>query len=193
MAKIKFCGLRRKEDIEYVNSLKPDYAGFILSGGFKRSIDIQKARELAADIDKDISIVGVFVNPTLEETNLDFIDYIQLHGDESPAFCKSLSKPVIKVLKPKDFDKVDEYKEYVDYFLFDSGYGTGSTFDWDIIPKTDKQFFLAGGLDKDNIKLAISKVNPYAIDLSSSVETDGVKDYNKMKQVINIVRSLENE
>ena len=92
-----------------------------------------------------------------------------------------------------DFDKINEYKHCVDYLLFDSGTGTGKAFDWQKIPKTDMPFFLAGGLTTQNIPLALAKYSPDVVDLSSSVETNGVKDFNKIKEVINLVRSTTDE
>lgn len=191
MAKIKICGLKRAEDIEYVNEFKPDYIGFILSPGFKRSIDRKTAKMLKSLLSKDINAVGVFVNDCLE--NIDYflkngiIDTVQLHGDETPNFCESVNAPVIKYFSPKTFDKVNEYD--TDYFLFDSGTGTGKEFDWSNIPQTDKPFFLAGGINKDNISRAIVTVKPYCIDLSSAVETNGVKDYNKIKEIMEIMKN----
>ncbi|MGN0558619.1 MAG: phosphoribosylanthranilate isomerase [Acutalibacteraceae bacterium] len=192
MAKIKICGIRRKEDIDYVNKLKPDYIGFILTSGFRRSIDFDTAKRLKSMLSDDIRAVGVFVNDSLENINrfLDekIIDAVQLHGNEEPEFCSKINSTVIKYFKPDDFDKINSYS--TDFYLFDSGTGTGKAFDWSKIPKTDKPFFLAGGINKDNIGLAIKSVNPYCIDLSSAVETDGVKDYNKIKE---IMECTENE
>lgn len=192
MAKIKICGLRTQKDISIVNKLKPDYIGFILSRGFRRSIDIGTADTLKKRLSKGIKAVGVYVDDPLYEIELalshNVIDIVQLHGGETPEFCSKINAPVIKMLKPTDFDKISQYEPYVDYFLFDSGTGTGKTFDWSKIPKTQKPFFLAGGLNKENIPLAIKTVNPYAVDLSSCVETDGCKDYIKMKEVMECVR-----
>ncbi len=186
MARIKICGLRRKEDIEYVNELKPDFIGFILTDGFKRSISEKQAALLKAGLDKSIKAVGVFVNDDADRINglinEGIIDMVQLHGQESPEFCNEIKAPVIKYFSPDMFDRTESYD--VDYFLFDSGTGTGRTFDWNKIPKTDKPFFLAGGLNTDNIKQAVREINPYCIDLSSAVETNGVKDYSKIKQVM---------
>lgn len=193
MAKIKICGLRRDDDISYVNKLRPDYAGFILSNGFRRSIDMKTVTHLRNRLAAGITAVGVFVNENEEIVNacikMGVIDMVQLHGDESAEYCKKIKAPVIKVLKPDTFDKISEYEPYADYFLFDSGTGTGKTFDWSAIPDTEKPFFLAGGLDRDNLKQAIETVKPYAVDMSSSVETDGIKDYNKIKEIIDIVRT----
>lgn len=190
MAKIKICGIRRKEDVEYLNELLPDYAGFILSPGFKRTINRETAQELRSLLSPKINVVGVFVNDSIE--NIDFflknniIDTVQLHGSESPEFCKRINANVIKYFSPKDFQKIGEYD--TEYYLFDSGTGTGNTFDWSKIPNTTKPFFLAGGINKNNIGDAIAKVNPYCIDLSSAVETDGKKDYNKIKEIMEIIR-----
>ncbi|MCR4925748.1 MAG: phosphoribosylanthranilate isomerase [Clostridiales bacterium] len=192
MAKIKICGMKRSEDIDFANKLNPDFIGFILSDGFKRSIKPSIASELAVKLNSSIKVVGVFVNEPIENTELDFIDIIQLHGNESPEYCSKISKPLIKALTAESFERIEEYEPYVDYFLFDSGCGTGKVFDWSLIPKTKKPFFLAGGLSAENLAQAIDKIQPYSIDVSSSVETDGKKDFNKMKDVINIVRSKNN-
>lgn len=192
MAKIKICGLKRLEDIKYANELVPDFVGFILSDGFKRSIKPQQAVQLKAKLSDNIKAVGVFVDEPAEAVDCflrqGVIDIVQLHGGETPEFCSKINAPVIKMLKPTDFDKISQYEPYVDYFLFDSGTGTGKTFDWSKIPKTQKPFFLAGGLNKENIPLAMKTVNPYAVDLSSCVETDGCKDYIKIKEVMECVR-----
>ena len=190
MAKIKICGLRREADVDYVNELRPDYIGYILTDGFKRSIDTSAAKKLRALLDKNITAVGVFVNDDIDKINelvsQRVIDIVQLHGNESPEYCSKINAPVIKYFNPDSFDKVNDYSS--DYFLFDAGTGTGRSFDWSKIPKTDTPFFLAGGINKDNIQRAINQINPYCIDLSSAVETDGYKDYNKIKYILEKVR-----
>lgn len=191
MAKIKICGLRRAIDIDYVNELKPDYVGFILSDGFKRSISIETAKMLKAKLDNKIKAVGVFVNDDIEKinntVNQGIIDLVQLHGNETADYCKKINAPVIKYFKPDMFEQIGEYD--TDYLLFDSGTGTGKAFDWSKIPTTDKPFFLAGGIGCDNIKAAIENVNPFCIDLSSSVETDGYKSYDKIKKIMEIMKN----
>lgn len=191
MAKIKICGLKRKEDIYYVNDLKPDYIGFILTDGFRRSISVSVARELQTLLDKDIKTVGVFVNDDIEKINSavdeGIIDIVQLHGQESPEYCKKIKAPVIKYFAPLDFDNITDYD--TEYYLFDSGTGSGKTFDWDKIPQSEKPFFLAGGINKNNIKTAIDRINPYCIDLSSAVETNGVKDYNKINEIMECMKN----
>ena len=195
MSKIKICGLRREQDIDYVNELKPDFIGFILTAGFRRSITRETAKALKARLSKDITAVGVFVNESADVINSfiaeGIIDVAQLHGDESAALCKKINAPVIKFLKCDDSveEKINDYEDVAHYFLFDSGTGTGNTFDWSKIPKTQRPFFLAGGLGANNLKKAIDEINPYAVDLSSSVETEGFKDYEKIKKVTEIVRN----
>lgn len=190
MAKIKICGLRYDADIDYVNELKPDYIGFILTDGFRRSIDVDTAKKLKSRLDKSIKAVGVFVDDDIHKINRlvkdGVIDMVQLHGSESSEYCKKIKAPTIKCFKPDTFDCIDEYD--TDYFLFDSGTGTGKTFDWNKIPETDKPVFLAGGINKDNISKAIQKIKPFCIDLSSAVETNGIKDYNKIKEIMEIMR-----
>lgn len=195
MSKIKICGLRREQDIDYVNELKPDFIGFILTAGFRRSITRETAKALKSRLSKDITAVGVFVNDSADTVNSfiaeGIIDIAQLHGDESAELCQKINAPVIKFLKCDDDieEKISDYENNVDYFLFDSGTGTGNTFDWSKIPKTERPFFLAGGLGAGNLKNAIDEINPFAVDLSSSVETDGVKDFEKIKKVTEIVKN----
>lgn len=191
MAKIKICGLRRTRDIEFVNELKPDFAGFIMTKRFRRYAN--GIETLLLLLSKDVKSVGVFVDEPVERVNSFGFDFVQLHGSESPEYCKKVKAPVIKMLKTEDFGRIPEYEPYVRYFLFDSGEGTGRVFDWSKIVKTKVPFFLAGGIDKNNIKTAVSEINPFAVDISSSVETDGVKDFDKIKEVIDIVRSIDNE
>lgn len=195
MAKIKICGLKRPEDISYVNKLNPDYVGFVLSNGYKRSIDMAQLRKLRDKLNSNIKAVGVFVNEPVDIVNacvkMELIDMVQLHGSEDFEYVKQIKAPVIKALKPSEFNLVKDYQAYVDYFLFDSGTGTGKSFDWSTIPKTDTEFFLAGGIGSNNLREAIGTVKPYAVDLSSSIETDGYKDYEKIKEVIEIVRSTQ--
>lgn len=190
--KIKICGLRRQEDVDFVNKLKPDFAGFILTDGFRRSISEETARALKSRLDGSIKAVGVFVDDSAEKINRlvseGVIDIVQLHGNESAAFCREIKAPVIKFFKCDEGveEKIREYD--VDYFLFDSGTGTGTEFDWSKIPKTDKPFFLAGGISAENVGRAVSEIKPYAVDASSSVEAEGFKDYDKIKELIERVR-----
>ena len=174
------------EDILIVNKYKPDYIGFIFAHNKVRTITLNDALMFKDKLDNDIIAVGVFRNNDIKEVieiaNSKTIDMIQLHGDEDSFFIKELRKhtklPIIKAYK--DFEEAD-------YALFDNiDPGKGMTFNWDTI-KCDKDYFLAGGIDINNIDLAM-KLNPYAIDLSSSVETNGFKDEEKIKEIIRKVR-----
>jgi len=193
MTKIKICGIRRSEDIDIISRYKPDFIGFILSEGFRRTVDCNEVREMTQGLPPDILKIGVFVNEPIESLKIKSetagIDIVQLHGEESPDYCKKIAKPVIKVLTPPSFDRIAEYEPVVEYFLFDSGKGTGRTFDWNTLPVTEKPFFLAGGISADNVSDAIESLHPNAVDMSSSVETDGVKDEQKIKEIIELIRS----
>lgn len=190
MAKIKICGLRREIDIDFVNEFLPDYIGFILTDGFRRSISLEAAKKLKAKLDGRIKAVGVFVNDDIDKinnaVNSGIIDIVQLHGNETAEYCKKINAPVIKYFNPDMFEHIDEYD--TDYLLLDSGKGSGKTFDWSKIPKVSKPFFLAGGINSDNIKNAIEEINPFCIDLSSAVETDGYKSYDKIKKIMEIMK-----
>ena len=155
--KIKFCGLFREKDIEYVNELNPDYIGFVFAKS-KRQVSIKQAIKLKSKLNTNIKAVGVFVNEDIE-----------------------------KVLEIIDKD-IEVWKDScADYLLLDNGQGTGKTFNWNNIKNLNRPFFLAGGLNLENINEAILKVKPMAIDISSGIETNGVKDFEKMKEVIKIV------
>ncbi len=197
--KIKICGLRRIEDIDAVNEAKPDYAGFILSEGFRRSIDLMKMRELKERLSKEIPAVGVFVNEDPDRISKllleGVIDLAQLHGNEPEEevirIRESTGKPVIKYVRAADAAQIEGWLgSSADYLLFDSGTGTGKTFDWSVLGGIERPFFLAGGLSAENLEEAYHRVNPFAADLSSGVETDGWKDRDKILQAVKKVRSL---
>ena len=192
MTKIKICGLRRARDADYANALLPDYIGFVLTPGFRRSITAETAEKLKKRLSGRIRAVGVFVNDSAARINALYengiIDLAQLHGSENPAFCAEIKAPVIKYFNcaagaPDDTDAYDTA-----FYLFDSGTGTGRKFNWDHIPKTDRPFFLAGGLSAQNVKTAIQTVKPYAVDVSSCVETNGYKDFDKIKKFMEMAR-----
>ncbi len=201
MTKIKICGIQRKEEIEYLNELKPDFAGFVFAGT-KRKIDFKTAVGFRVSLDENIKSVGVFVNDKISNiVNLcenDIIDYIQLHGDEDEAYIYRLkektNKPVIRAVRVKD--KINQSLSFgEDYILFDAYSeneygGTGKSFDLNLIKDFKGVFFLAGGLNNNNVEQAIKTLNPFCVDLSSGVETDNRKDFNKIKEVIDAVRSL---
>ncbi|WP_458456114.1 phosphoribosylanthranilate isomerase [Methanobrevibacter sp.] len=198
MVKIKICGLKRLEDIEIVNRYKPDYIGFVFADS-KRKVSHELASKLKENLDSDITSVGVFVDASRDEILSLFhdgiIDVAQLHGSESEEFINALKEKtdgelkVIKAIEMSDDIDLNEYeKSQADFLLLDSGKGSGKTFDWSLIRKNlKKDFFLAGGLNSSNICEAIKEYNPYAIDLSSSLETDGFKDENKIKEIMEVI------
>lgn len=203
--KIKICGLTCPEDIQYANEVKPDYVGFVFWPGSKRAVDIARAIELKQNLDPDIRTVGVFVNEepdiVIELLNHNIIDIAQLHGDESETQIGEIQlrtgKPVIRAIRIKTKEdvltQIEKFHTEAEYLLIDSGMGSGETFDWDIMKaefQIEKPIFLAGGLNPDNVLTAIEIVHPYAVDVSSGVETDGKKDREKIE---NIVRRVRNE
>ena len=201
--KIKICGLKRPEDITYVNEAKPDYCGFVIEfPKSSRNVTGALVRELTAKLNPDIIPVGVFVNAAperVEELLLDGTIHIaQLHGQEDEAYIRRIQKntghQVIKAFSVKTAQDIENaLKSPADYILLDQGCGgTGQTFDWSLIPEIDRPFFLAGGLHPENAASAIEQAHPYALDVSSGVETDGSKDYEKMKAFIHTVRTTVN-
>jgi phosphoribosylanthranilate isomerase len=188
--KLKICGLFRDEDIDFVNEFPPDFAGFVFAKS-KRNVTPETARRLISRLSPEIIPVGVFLDETLQNieeiaraTN---IKMIQLHGSENASFIDELKKrialPVIKALKPGQ-----TAVQNADYLLFDGTVpGSGKIFDWKSLPKTEKPYFLAGGININNIKEALS-LAPYAIDISSGVETAGVKDKAKIEKIIKILK-----
>ena len=196
--KIKICGLKCPEDIAYVNEAKPDYCGFIIEfPKSSRNVTGDQVRILIAELDKNIIPVGVFVNAAperVEELLLDGIIRIaQLHGQEDDDYIRRIQKntgsQVIKAFSVKAAQDIElALKSPADYILLDQGGGgTGQTFDWSLIPEIKRPFFLAGGLGADNLEQAVDTIRPYAVDLSSSVETDGVKDRSKILEAVSLV------
>ena len=196
--KIKICGLKCPEDIAYVNEAKPDYCGFIIEfPKSSRNVTGDQVRILIAELDKNIIPVGVFVNAAperVEELLLDgTIRIAQLHGQEDDDYIRRIQKntgsQVIKAFSVKTAQDIElALKSPADYILLDQGGGgTGQTFDWSLIPEIKRPFFLAGGLGADNLEQAVDTIRPYAVDLSSSVETDGVKDRSKILEAVSLV------
>lgn len=199
MTKIKICGLRRPEDIAYVNEAKPDFVGFIIDvPKSRRNVPREKVRELTALLSPEILPVGVFVNAPME-TILSLVTdgtlkAVQLHGQESQSYLEELKKqvavPLIRafsIRSPEDLTEAE--KSPADFVLLDNGAGgTGETFDWSLLSSFDRPFFLAGGLRLENITEAVSRFHPYALDLSSGVETDGYKDKEKIIAAVAAVR-----
>ena len=197
MVNIKFCGLKREEDILVCNKIKPEYIGFVFWERSSRNISFVRARELKALLDPLISAVGVFVDEKIDVVKglLDdgTIDIAQLHGTEDEEYISNLQKltgkPVIKAFKIRDESDADRArKSNADYILLDSGMGTGKAFDWSLLDDIERPFFLAGGLSCDNAAEAVRNLHPFAVDVSSGIETDGVKDRKKMEEFASIVR-----
>ena len=198
MVKIKICGLRRLEDIEIVNKYKPDYIGFVFADS-KRKVSHELASKMKDNLVSDIISVGVFVDASSDEIIELFesgvIDIAQLHGNESEDYIRNLKEKTnyeLKIINAIEMSGEKDLLEYdnsiADYLLLDSGKGSGKTFDWSLIRyDLDKEFFLAGGIDILNVNEAIDKFNPYAIDLSSSLETEGFKDENKIKEIMEVI------
>lgn len=197
MTRIKFCGLTRKCDIEAVNELGPEYIGFVFWPRSKRVVTREQALELKAMLDPSIKAVGVFVDEDIEVVksllNDDIIDIAQLHGSEDGTYINDLKmstgKTVIKAFKIRSEDDGRQAEESpADMVLLDSGMGTGKTFNWEIIKGVKRPFFLAGGLAPDNAAEAIRELHPYALDVSSGIETEGIKDTKKMTDFYEAVR-----
>lgn len=197
MSKIKLCGLSRKCDIEWANALKPEYIGFVFWSKSKRNVPPEKAKELKDLLSPDIKAVGVFVDEPIENVaellNDNIIDFAQLHGGEDEEYIKKLralsGKPIIKAfLLKSESDAERAEKSTADYILVDSGTGTGKSFDWELLKNISRPYFLAGGLCCENISQAITALDPYAVDVSSGIETNGCKDKNKMAAFVAAVR-----
>ena len=200
--KIKICGLRRREDILAINEAKPDYCGFIIEFPRSfRSITADKARELVRELSPKIRAVGVFVNAPMELVrdllNDGTLALAQLHGQESQEYIQELKvlteKPLIQAFSIKSKEDVERARESVaDYILLDQGSGgTGKVFDWSLVGEVGRPYFLAGGLDVENLREAIGLLHPWAVDLSSSLEIDGMKDAGRICQAVEIVRMEE--
>jgi len=223
--KIKFCGLRRPEDIEYANQTRPDYIGFVFAKS-KRQVSPELAGQLATGLSEGMKKVGVFVNAPLEEiieaVRLAGLDVVQLHGDEGPEVIRNLRLALAGMVEGSGLDFVTKshgrcpeiWKAVrttdaavllaadsleVDRLLLDAftpgmAGGTGVVADWNMIRRVKgqltKPFFLAGGLNAGNLEEAVRAIEPYGIDLSSGIETDGYKDLSKMEEIIGIIERV---
>lgn len=217
--KVKMCGISKVETIPAVVEAKPDYMGLVFAPS-KRQVTVDQAKTLVEELhkqytkrynngaeqsnDDEIKTVGVFVNETLEnlvtiatEVNL---DVVQLHGDEDEAFIQSLKERTnVEVWKAVQIRSAADAEAWIDssadMLLFDAYHkdergGTGEVFDWSCLDEFERPFMLAGGIDSTNVARAIRTVRPYGIDISSGIETDGVKDDEKIKAFTNIVRTI---
>lgn len=204
MTKIKICGLRRQEDVTYVNECLPDYAGFVFAKS-RRQVTKEQVRELKKNLHPAITAVGVFVNEpaanVAELLNKEVIQIAQFHGDEDEVYIQELRTRMqrgklmkaIRVTKRQDITQAEMLP--VDYLLYDafSGNeygGTGKVFDWSLLSEVERPYFLAGGINIDNVEEAVRRWKPYAIDLSSAVETDGWKDREKIIAIVEKIKKI---
>lgn len=195
---IKFCGIRRPEDIEAVNETRPDLAGFIIVKDRRRYIAPEKVRELRQLLDPSVKVVGVFIDEDIdvvEELIKDkTIDIAQLHGNESEDYIRELKSrtgaQVIKAVGIRSSEDVERAERSpADLVIVDSpGGGTGNTFDWELLKKIKRPYILAGGINAENINEAVEMLHPYGVDVSSGIETDGYKDKEKMKAFMALVK-----
>ena len=194
---IKICGLTRVEDIIAVNRYGADYAGFVFCKKSKRYIDSYKAGELIDLLRSDITTVGVFLDEPLDNVisaaRISGVQMIQLHGHESDEYVeyvrRTLERPVIKAFKADEEGALERaLKSNADYVMIDSGAGSGKKFDWNILKGFKRDYFLAGGLDPESVGEAIRLLEPFAVDVSSGVETDGIKDEEKIAKFIKAVK-----
>ena len=197
MSKIKFCGLKTLDDIFFANELLPEYVGFVFAPKSKRFIAPAQAKKFRGALSEKILAVGVFVNEKLpivaELLNAGIIDAAQLHGDEDDIYIKNLrgmtKKIIIKAFQIKTAEDITAAeKSLADFILADSGAGGGKVFDWNLVKNLSREYFLAGGLTPENVGGAIKILKPFAVDVSSGIETDGKKDFNKMATFAEVVR-----
>ena len=197
MTNIKLCGLTREEDVKKANELKPEYVGFVFYDKSHRNLTKAQAKKLKSILNPEIKAVGVFVDaPTSEVEDLfqdNIIDVAQLHGNEDEDYIKELMDnniPVIKTFKansPEELIKAE--KSSADMIMFDAGCGEGNLINnLQILTYIDRPFILAGGLNQENVAAAIEKVKPFGVDVSTGIETDKLKDSNKMKKFVEAVR-----
>jgi phosphoribosylanthranilate isomerase len=199
MTKIKLCGLTRPIDIQMANLYYPDYIGFVFAPKSRRCILPEQAARLKKNLHPKVLAVGVFVNEDVKHVaNLlesGVIDLAQLHGSEDEAYIRQLrkisEKKIIKafqIISARDVEAATQ--STADYVLFDSGAGgTGTTFDRKLVQNVKRPYFLAGGLSPTNVREAVENLRPFAVDVSSNIETDGFKDEKKIKAFIRAVRN----
>lgn len=201
MTKIKLCGLTRPCDIAWANELRPDYIGFVFAKKSKRYAAPELAAQLKALLNPEIQAVGVFVNEDVDTVaellRAGIIDVAQLHGKEDESYIAALraktDKPIFKAFRiDSEADVAKANASSADLVLLDSGNGgTGTVFDWQLLQGIARPYFLAGGLHPGNIGEAIKALKPFGVDVSSGIETDGLKNQAKMAQFVQVVRKEE--
>lgn len=198
---IKVCGMTRRKDVEFAANIGVDALGFILAES-SRQVKLDQVSELTAGLPPFINRVAVVVNPAESElkkiTESGIFDYIQFHGSEDPALLKSKKLKSIKAISiedSRDLKEIKKYQQAADYLLFDTKIGsrtggTGKSFDWSLIENLDIPYLLAGGLGADNIKEALKKLSPAAVDINSRVERKpGVKNHRLLKETVEKIRN----
>lgn len=201
MIKIKLCGLMRLSDIEAANRLMPEYIGFVFERKSRRYVTPEEAAELKRHLVPGIKAVGVFVNETAEAValllNSGTIDMAQFHGMEDETYIRHVKKltgkPLIQAFSLDMEGALAMAKRSpADFVLLDSGGGgTGMAFDWSLVRRFSRPFFLAGGLHAGNVAEAAERLSPYAVDVSSGIETDGKKDPEKIAEFVRTVRNRQ--
>lgn len=201
MTKIKLCGLTRPCDIAWANELRPDYIGFVFAKKSRRYAAPELAARLKALLNPEIQAVGVFVNEDVDTVaellRAGIIDVAQLHGKEDESYIAALraktDKPIFKAFRiDSEADVAKANASSADFVLLDSGNGgTGTVFDWQLLQGIARPYFLAGGLHPGNIGEAVKALKPFGVDVSSGIETDGLKDQAKMAQFVQAVRKEE--
>lgn len=193
MTKVKICGLSTQGAVEAAVSAGADYIGFVFAPS-KRQVTVEQAAELAKFIPSHIQKVGVFVSPSraelLEAVDKVGLDLVQVHGRVTDDLFEDLPCASIQAVQIDGDGHVPNSQ--ADYLLFDAPVaGSGQTFDWDRLDTTElsQPFFIAGGLNEDNVVEAIQHFTPYAVDVSSGVETDGQKDHEKIRRFIERVKN----
>jgi len=200
MTKVKICGLQEVEHIQTAVHAGADAVGFVFAPS-KRRVSIEQAQLLAKQVPQGVLKIGVFVNPTPAELQEAVervpLDYVQYHGEETAAFIAEQGYPSIKALSIRTKVDVQAAADYqVDYYLFDAPGtdfkgGSGQTFDWTLLDEVGiprERLILAGGLKVENIEEAITDVDPHMVDVSSGVETDGIKDHKKIRTFLQMAK-----
>ncbi|GEN46028.1 phosphoribosylanthranilate isomerase [Alkalibacillus haloalkaliphilus] len=201
MTQVKICGIKHTTHANEAVNAGADFLGFVFAES-KRQVTVEKAKHISSQIPTHVKKVGVFVNASLEELEQTAktvgLDYVQLHGDETPEFCEQLTIPYIKSFRIRNEEDLKATTQYndADYLLLDSATGpyhggNGTTFDWFLVeelPFDQDRFILAGGLNQENVKLAIDQTNPQVVDVSSGVELEGQKNINLIQSFIKTVK-----
>jgi phosphoribosylanthranilate isomerase len=200
--KVKICGMTNLKDVKVAVDGGVDAVGFIFYKKSPRSVTMQAVRKIVLELPPFVDSVGVFVNETAEQINKIAdrcnLDRVQLHGNESPTFCKKIRRRVIKAIRVKDIQSLKKLSDYpvssflLDTFSEDQYGGTGRVFDWNLAYPAKKYgpIILAGGLTPNNVRQAIKRIQPYGVDVCSGVESQpGIKDHKKMQTFLKNVKA----